>query len=115
MNDQTTKLIQQLADKFGTTSEMLWGVLIRQAPLWAWSRMASFALVFTMFAAAILLLMARYRRCKDSDLKDIIAVSMTVVSVVAFVFALICFSLIPDFIAAFANPQCWALEKILNK
>lgn len=31
MNEQTEKLIRELADKLGTTAEHLWGVLIRQA------------------------------------------------------------------------------------
>lgn len=31
MNDKTEQLIRELADKFGTTAEHLWGVLVRQA------------------------------------------------------------------------------------
>lgn len=33
MNEETSKLIQQLADKLGTTAEHLWAVLCRQAPI----------------------------------------------------------------------------------
>lgn len=33
MNDQTTQLIRELAEKFGTTTEHLWGVLVAQAPI----------------------------------------------------------------------------------
>ena len=31
MNDQTVQLLRELAEKFGTTTEHLWGVLIKQA------------------------------------------------------------------------------------
>lgn len=30
MNDQTLQMLQRLADKLGTTTEMLWGVLLKQ-------------------------------------------------------------------------------------
>ena len=33
MNDQTAALLQNLANKLGTTSEYLWGILLRQATL----------------------------------------------------------------------------------
>src|SRR3990167_2960205 len=33
MNDQATKLLGELALTFGTTSQYLWGVLLRQAPI----------------------------------------------------------------------------------
>ena len=33
MNEQTTKLIEQLAQKLGTTTEYLWSVLLKQAPI----------------------------------------------------------------------------------
>lgn len=33
MNESTAKLIEQLAQKLGTTSEYLWGMLLRQAPI----------------------------------------------------------------------------------
>ena len=42
MNDQTAKLIEQLAQKLGTTTEYLWSVLIKQAPIDALSRLAFF-------------------------------------------------------------------------
>lgn len=33
MNETTDKVIRDLAEKFGTTTEYLWGVLCRQAPI----------------------------------------------------------------------------------
>lgn len=33
MNEQTVKLVEQLAQKLGTTTEYLWNVLIKQAPI----------------------------------------------------------------------------------
>ena len=33
MNEATTKLVEELASKLGTTAEHLWGVLVRQAPI----------------------------------------------------------------------------------
>lgn len=33
MNEQTTKLIEQLAKELGTTAEYLWTVLLKQSPI----------------------------------------------------------------------------------
>lgn len=33
MNEQTAKLLEQLASKLGTTSEYLWNILLKQAPI----------------------------------------------------------------------------------
>lgn len=33
MNEETSKLIRELADKLGTTAEHLWSVLVKQAPI----------------------------------------------------------------------------------
>jgi hypothetical protein len=35
MNENTEKLVRELAEKLGTTAEHLWGVLMRQAPITA--------------------------------------------------------------------------------
>jgi hypothetical protein len=35
MNENTEKLVRELAEKLGTTAEHLWGVLMKQAPITA--------------------------------------------------------------------------------
>lgn len=40
MNEQTEKLLREIAAKIGTTGEHLWGVLIQQAYIRAWECVA---------------------------------------------------------------------------
>ena len=42
MNEQTTILLQKLSESLGTTSEYLWAVLIKQAPISATISMVIF-------------------------------------------------------------------------
>jgi len=46
MNEDTIKLIRDLAEKFGTTSEHLWAVMVRQALISSIGEVVSLALWF---------------------------------------------------------------------
>ena len=48
MNDKTLQLLTELANKLGTTADHLWGILLKQVPITAWTE----AIVATLVLAA---------------------------------------------------------------
>ena len=52
MNQEIVELLQGLADKFGTTTEMLWGVLLKQAPINGFVRIVGLLFVLGVFGIA---------------------------------------------------------------
>jgi len=112
MNEQTIKLIEQLAQKLGTTSEYLWGILILQAKVAAIE-----GCVFACLTLAYAVFYIRAMKNKKSFLYDCdgdltfggIAASFgAIVSV--FVFA----ACISEVITAVFNPEYYALKIILK-
>ena len=116
MNEQTATLLQQLAAKLGTTSEDLWAVLIKQAPI-AGSTQA-FQYACTLLA---IYLMVKFRKqltaaCvaiadEAEPLAFILAIVFICVSVVWLVSCLLAFD---DMVTAFLNPEFWAFQKVLS-
>lgn len=125
MNDETAKLIQQLADKLGTTAEHLWGVLVRQAPLAAtWGIFELFidgaiAALFWVIARKLVIRAAKM----DDDGSDELALfacyaSAFVCGVIALVFT-VGFMLgdlggFATTLAGFFNPEYWAFKQVVK-
>jgi hypothetical protein len=57
MNDNTTKLLGDLAQKLSTTSDKLWAMLLRQAHIQFWTNLI-------IYAACALFSYALYRFCR---------------------------------------------------
>jgi hypothetical protein len=111
MDDKTEKLIRDLAEKLGTTSEHLWTVMVRQAPISG---------VTAIFEAAIMIIavVAAFYFVQDKTATNAWMgegaffawfgwVIFTVV-----VFMAVCCS-IEDTVSAIFNPEYWALNKLL--
>lgn len=116
MNDQTTQLLQQLATKLGTTSEYLWGVLIKQAPIWA-----GFAtgLIVVSLIGSIVFGFLTYKFCIKASEND--KASDFLIGCISCIFLTICtvcflvnLGEIPLIIAGFNNPEYWALKQIIK-
>jgi hypothetical protein len=113
----TTLLINELADKLGTTAEYLWGVLIKQAPI-----DGTVSLLIVLLLSAMSYWGFKFV-CKkttpqgdntDAEWKNegcffawftwVLFTMMTVI---------ITFSSASSIITAFINPEYWALNKLL--
>lgn len=122
MNEQTAKLIEQLAQKLGTTTEYLWSVLLKQAQIQAMVTLFQFLLI-AIFGYVLLKIHKSLSVKKDyngynetgySHYEEKVGIPM-VVGVVIFAFLAICaFFCIEDVFNGFFNPEYWALSKVLS-
>ena len=124
MDDKTLNALTALATKLGTTTEYLWGVLLKQAPITA----AVDLLVMAAWVAAIFFCFRFVRRktmtpAKTADDKypsakwaDEISVVFAWGSVIlaALFAAIIIGANLSTTISALVNPEYWALKQILK-
>jgi uncharacterized membrane protein len=117
MNDNTSKLIEQLAAKMGTTSEYLWGVLLKQAPISAtWTLLQ----VILVVVFGIMLYRAHISLSDDeNDISyynhDAINVIMATLLIIWLILVIASFFCLGDIFNGYMNPEFWALDYILNK
>lgn len=116
MNETTEKLIRELADKLGTTTEHLWGVLVRQAAIEAYSSIAILVILGVMagvcFGVAALTWKNLIKAPNDESYIPLIFISVGVVTLVGFAMSLLAnFSTI---LSCLFNPEYWALQQILK-
>jgi hypothetical protein len=122
MNDNTAKLLEQLAAKFGTTTEYLWGALLRQAPIDSTINLIQIALVM-LFGGFLYKTHKRLMKKESNgdyaetyyEKYEMGATLPMVIGVIIFaVFFIASFFCIPDVINGYLNPEYWALDKILS-
>lgn len=118
MNEETTKLIRELAEKLGTTTEHLWAVLIRQAPI---SSLVDLVLIPALAMALWLSLRIASKGVKgleESFNHDDQNIIMTLGGGAFFcLFAILLAFLLCDLdlaIAGLLNPEYWALKQIIK-
>jgi uncharacterized membrane protein len=119
MNEQTAKLIQELADKFGTTTEYLWAVLVRQAPISSTADLIVLVIsFFTLLASAYFIywsVKGGQEASYDKENYYLVAVIISVIACIISAIILISGVLYLDTIAAgFCNPEYWALKQIIK-
>lgn len=124
MNEQTLKLIDSLSQKLGTTSEYLWGILIKQARIDSIIGIGYIILVagigYGLWNVHTKLLKKipsqnEYEYSSNSyDKYDTVPVIMIIVAIIWFVLAIIGFCYIGNVFTGFYNPEYWALDKILS-
>lgn len=125
MNEQTAKLIEQLSQKLGTTTEYLWAVLLKQAQIQAMVTLFQFLLI-AIFGYVLLKIHKSLSVKKDyngyngynetgySHYEEKVGIPM-VIGVIIFVILAICaFFCIEDVFNGFLNPEYWALSKALS-
>lgn len=111
MKEDAVKLLRELADKLGTTTEYLWGVLVNQGPISGAFAIITFLLLlclsiaFTFFAKKVI-------ESKSEDgwmlLLSVIAIAFILVTIIYGTNAL------RDGIYGILNPEYWALLQLLN-
>jgi len=122
MDDKTAALIEKVAEKLGTTAEHLWGVLVQQAPISGAVDLAVVTGLVTSAAWFLRLVIAktkrpvetienRYPRAEWGDDASFAAWVVAGIWCGAAFVALV--ASIQGIVAAFANPEYWALRRLL--
>ena len=119
MNEQTAKLVEQLAQKLGTTTEYLWSVLLKQAPISAITDLIF--VTFTIFVGFVIYKVHKHLLSeKDGgnsiyyDLEEAAVVPMIFVSIIWAIMFIACLFSIGNIVNGFLNPEYWALKEILS-
>ncbi len=118
MNNQTAELLKTLAGKLGTTSELLWNILLKQAHISATIQLLQTILVI-LFA---LILYKKHLKFSKETEKDNsiyynnegIVICMIISSIICGILLIVVFICLSDIFNGYFNPQYWALEKILD-
>ena len=117
MNEQITSLIEQLAQKLGTSVEYLWGVLIKQAEV----EVITFFIALTLSAiaatSAIFMLKhsQKYWNYENAPLSAwVCLIGGIIVAICALIGFVGLILSIPDLISAIKNPEYWALKEVLS-
>jgi hypothetical protein len=120
MNEELQKQLASLASKLGTTSEHLWGVLIRQAYIEAISSLCTVVVCLILAAAAIYCFVSLQRRYKEVSLQEL-RLSMWpppeyirwfILGVVLFFLLLVASSNFYWLISDMFNPEYFALKAL---
>lgn len=117
MEQQIAPLLEKLAAKLGTTAEHLWGVLVKQAPIDGTVELVGAILMFigTFILIKKLPKIINYIEEKDNEGLTIVSVFGGVLGGVAIVtYAILFLATLSTLIAAFFNPEYWALQHILS-
>jgi uncharacterized membrane protein YczE len=117
MNEQTTKLIEQLAQKLGTTAEYLWTVLVKQAHVEIYIFITT--LILTIIGAFLTGLLLRnsqkYWEQETAPISAWMSLTFGIIIGIATVVGLIAtIANIPDVITAINNPEYWALKEVFG-
>lgn len=123
MNEQVTKLIENLAVKLGTTAEYLWSILVNQAFVSGIKSIFIIALCSISFYALFRIRRLsgkKQRKLDPSNYEDWDAeFNWQAATVASWIGQSILFIIIITFsvnaINAFMNPEFWALNYLLNQ
>lgn len=117
MNEGTTKLLEQLAQKLGTTSEYLWGILLKQAPISATMNTLGFIIILLIGIVLYKLhnsFMINENKTSYYNLGDNLGIPMFIVSIFWFGMVIFVFAKLPYILNGFFNPEFWAFNYILD-
>lgn len=112
MNQETIEMLKVLADKLGTTTEHLWGVLTNQAILYGISEILFLIVIVGLTAWWVRF--ANFKLKQDTLYGDPDLLQFSIWLVVAFCAIMTPLS-IYSAATAFLNPEYWALKEILRK
>jgi hypothetical protein len=104
-------LLEQLAAKLGTTTEKLWGVLIKQATI-----SGTVSLIESIIFVLALIWGFRFvqKQTQSEWQEEGKAIAWIVFTVISTISVIIIFCEIENTINAFLNPEYWALTRILK-
>lgn len=108
------EVLRVLAEKFGTTTEFLWGIMVKQAYVFGITALVAFVVsgIFTFSWNRFAWSMPFPHEDEDKTF----GVGMARLIGTGFIFVWLCFFLssLIDIATAFANPEYWALKQVLG-
>ncbi len=111
-------MLQQLAQQLGTTVEFLWAALMRQALIDGVVTLVQFVIIGVGLWANYKYTRFVLRKINAEDHKERwdepAIIPPTILWVVLAILTLVAFFSISDLLAAFFNPEYWALQKVLS-
>lgn len=112
MDDNTAKLLEQLAAKLNTTAEHLWAVMVRQARIEFYSDLVLCVLFVIGAVASLRFAKLCWRKIED-DQEWMVGVIGFYIAAFALTLTTVIF--IPLMITEYLNPEYWALQQILHE
>lgn len=118
MDDKTEKLIRELADKFGTTADHLWKVLVHQATISGLTNL--FACTFWIgmcVAARFYIKRASKKRDGNKPTLQDEALNLAWISwwiFIAIVVLIVGLCMEDCVVAPLVNPEYWALKQLIH-
>jgi uncharacterized Tic20 family protein len=114
MNNETTLLLNKLAEKLGTTADNLWAILLHQAPVDATITLVQ-SILFVLTPFIVYRVHCRIEKMEyrygENDAYGLLMILAAVVSAILVIIAVCSMDTIVN---GYLNPQYWALEKILD-
>lgn len=110
MNEQTLKLLTDLASKVGVTTEYLWGVLIKQGPISGFIDLV----VIASWVVGLVMTNKFIKKNRDNWDDGLIVAAYVILCVGIAVLILIVGVCASDIISAIVHPEYWALEKLTS-
>lgn len=122
MNENTAKLLEQLAQKLGTTSEYLWRVLLKQATIDATVNLIQITLImlfgWMLYKIHRMLMVKKdydgYNETGYSKYEEMAAIPMIIGCVVFAIMFIYAFFCIGNVVIGYFYPEYWALNKVLS-
>jgi|694.fasta_scaffold56758_5 hypothetical protein len=116
MNEQIMGILRVLAEKFGTTTEFLWGIMVKQAYVYGITSIFVFA-VTSVLIFGWNYLVFRYEIPEDDDGDARFGTYMCRLGGLMLIFIWTCLFLsgMHDVSTALINPEYWALKQVIGK
>lgn len=116
MNENTEKMIRELAEKLGTTVENLWHVLIKQASIDAITQSVILLLCIIVLIFCFRIAKKFFLRFQESDETSDLLLFMLFVafSAILLIHGLVIISNFGLVLSGFFNPEFWALKQIIK-
>lgn len=112
MNDKIADILALFAEKLGTTTELLWGALLKQAPL---AGVFDLSTTLLWFWGNWFLIKITLKALKEEDSSEEFFLLFSAIgAATASVISILLLAGIPTALAAFFNPEYWALMQLVK-
>ena len=119
MDSNQKEIIEQLANKMGTTSEYLWGILVKQAPIDSTITLVQVIMVY-IFGYILYKLHLKFSikegeyKLSSYDKSDSLSGVMWIGFGMFVILAFTSFLCITGIVNGYLNPEYWALDRVLD-
>ena len=116
MNEQATKLLEQLAQKLGTTVEYLWGILIQQAQVDAFVNLGYLIILIIAWIIGVKLhfYLSKNEKYEKDNTGLAWAAIMIIFAMILIPVSIVMFFFLGNIVTGLINPEYWALKQVLN-